>query len=98
MSKTKSTNLIKETNKLGQSIWLDSLSREMIDSGDLENLISNGISGITSNPTIFEKAISSSNLYDSQIKRLINSNYFINMSVIKTFNKLFKFIKIGNRI
>ena len=73
MSKTKSTNLIKETNKLGQSIWLDSLSREMIDSGDLENLISNGISGITSNPTIFEKAISSSNLYDSQIKRLIKN-------------------------
>ena len=50
MSKTKSSNLIKETNKLGQSIWLDSLSREMIDSGELENLISNGISGYSFRP------------------------------------------------
>jgi len=68
----KPSSLIKEINELGQSIWLDSLSREMIKSGELDNLISIGISGITSNPTIFEKAISSSNLYDSQIKQLIN--------------------------
>ena len=68
----KPSSLIKEINELGQSIWLDSLSREMIKSGELDNLISIRISGITSNPTIFEKAISSSNLYDSQIKQLIN--------------------------
>jgi len=44
----------------------------MIDSGELKDLISKGISGITSNPTIFQKAISSSDLYDSDIKHLID--------------------------
>ncbi len=72
INKKNASNLIKQINELGQSIWLDSLSREMINSGELNNLISTGISGITSNPTIFEKAISSSNSYDSQIKQLIN--------------------------
>ena len=71
-TKIYTSNFIREINNLGQSIWLDSLSRKMIDSGELKDLISKGISGITSNPTIFQKAISSSDLYDSDIKHLID--------------------------
>ena len=50
---------------LGQSIWLDNISRELLDTGKLAQLIAeDGISGVTSNPTIFEKAIGHSELYD----------------------------------
>jgi transaldolase len=50
---------------LGQSIWLDNISRELLDTGTLARLIAeDGISGVTSNPTIFEKAIGHSELYD----------------------------------
>ncbi|MBA46912.1 MAG: transaldolase [Dehalococcoidia bacterium] len=63
------TNIENLINK-DQSIWLDSISNQMIESGDLKNLISNGISGITSNPSIFEKAISSSDSYDKKILKL----------------------------
>jgi transaldolase len=50
---------------LGQSIWLDNISRELLESGKLASLIAqDGISGVTSNPTIFEKAIGHSDLYD----------------------------------
>lgn len=55
----------------GQSYWLDNLSREIITDGTLENRIKNeGLRGITSNPKIFMKAISSGHLYDDQIKKL----------------------------
>jgi transaldolase len=47
--------------ELGQSIWMDFICRKMIDSGELEHLIEeDGIRGITSNPSIFEKAIAGS--------------------------------------
>jgi transaldolase len=53
---------------LGQSIWLDNISRELLDSGTLARLIAeDGISGVTSNPTIFEKAIGHSELYDTPL-------------------------------
>ena len=52
-------------HELGQSIWLDNISRELLDTGKLAQLIADdGISGVTSNPTIFEKAIGHSELYD----------------------------------
>ena len=50
-------NIIKITKSMGQSLWLDSISREMINSGEIENLINAGISGITSNPTIFDLSL-----------------------------------------
>jgi transaldolase len=53
---------------LGQSIWLDNISRELLDTGTLARLIAeDGISGVTSNPTIFEKAIGHSELYDRSL-------------------------------
>ena len=61
---------IKKLSKSGQSIWLDSISKQMIETGDLKNLVDAGITGITSNPSIFEKAISSSDSYDKKIINL----------------------------
>jgi transaldolase/glucose-6-phosphate isomerase len=62
---------IKDLNKLGQSIWLDFIRRSLITSGELEALISRGVSGITSNPTIFEKAIAGSSDYDAALRELV---------------------------
>ena len=53
----------------GQSIWMDNLSRDLIESGELKELIgSRGIHGITSNPAIFEKAIAGNQIYDADIE------------------------------
>jgi len=58
----------------GQSYWIDNLSRHMITSGDLrERVTEQGLRGVTSNPSIFDKAITKSNDYDAQIKELIRS-------------------------
>ncbi|MGA9213508.1 transaldolase [Kaistella sp.] len=61
-------NPLNQIQKLGQSIWLDLLDREMMDSGKLQDLIDNDdLRGLTSNPSIFEKAISGSSDYDEDI-------------------------------
>jgi len=55
----------------GQAVWLDFLSRALLDKGELANLIErDGVRGVTSNPTIFEKAIGHSADYDESIRRL----------------------------
>jgi transaldolase len=54
----------------GQSPWLDTLSRDAITNGELKGLIERGVRGVTSNPSIFEKAISGSKLYDDDIAGL----------------------------
>ena len=62
-------------NKLsaqGQSVWIDSLSRQMLESGDLKRLMKeDAVVGVTTNPTIFQKAISQGDAYDDQIKELL---------------------------
>jgi transaldolase/glucose-6-phosphate isomerase len=55
----------------GQSVWLDNIRRNMFASGELERLIAAGLRGMTSNPTIFEKAIGSGNDYDDQLRSLV---------------------------
>ncbi len=61
-----------ELKDAGQSVWLDDLSRDMIRSGRLKKLIEvDGISGVTSNPTIFQKAIEGSEIYDSSIMQMV---------------------------
>jgi transaldolase len=58
---------------LGQSVWIDFLSREMIQTGGLERLMrDDAVVGVTSNPTIFQKAISEGDLYDEQIRALLD--------------------------
>ncbi len=57
----------------GQSYWLDNLTRKMIKSGELKRRVTKeGLRGNTSNPAIFNKAISSGDDYDQQIKKLVN--------------------------
>ncbi|MEO6188393.1 MAG: transaldolase [Ginsengibacter sp.] len=68
-------NKIKSLANFGQSTWLDFFDREIMDSGKLEKLISNdGVSGVTSNPSIFEKAINGSSDYDQDIAAMSQKN------------------------
>jgi transaldolase len=61
-------------HEAGVSIWLDTLSRELLESGEFAELIRDfSVTGATSNPTIFAKAITSSDLYDDQLRRLAAS-------------------------
>jgi transaldolase/glucose-6-phosphate isomerase len=62
---------LKQLASYGQSIWLDNIRRSMFASGDLQKLIDVGLRGMTSNPTIFEKAIGSGSDYDEQLRTLV---------------------------
>lgn len=57
----------------GQSVWIDNLRRSMFASGELKRRIDQGLRGMTSNPTIFEKAIGAGNDYDDQLRQLVGS-------------------------
>lgn len=62
-------NHILEIKRYGQSVWMDNLTRDLIQSGELQQLTkTRGISGITSNPAIFEKAIAGNQIYDPAIE------------------------------
>jgi transaldolase len=61
-----------ELAELGQSIWLDYISRSLIASGELQKLVDQGLRGVTSNPSIFEKAIAGSADYDEDLNRLVS--------------------------
>ena len=64
--------LLQKLREIGQSLWLDNLSRNLINSGELKRLIAeDGITGITSNPTIFQKAISGSKDYDASLRSML---------------------------
>jgi transaldolase len=64
------SNTIQKLCEQGQSIWCDNVSRRMIDSGELTRLIDLGVVGVTSNPTIFLKAITGGTDYDALIEKL----------------------------
>lgn len=68
-------NRLKELHEgAGQSVWVDYLGRDLLDSGELERLIEeDGISGVTSNPSIFRKAICGSQLYDELMKEKLDA-------------------------
>jgi transaldolase/glucose-6-phosphate isomerase len=66
---TKQTSLHK-AHELGQSIWYDNMRRTLLTSGGLAKLIAQGVRGMTSNPTIFEKAIVSTGDYEDALRKL----------------------------
>jgi transaldolase / glucose-6-phosphate isomerase len=67
----KATNPLKDLLKFGQSVWLDYIRRDLLTGGELKRLISeDGLRGMTSNPTIFEKAITGGTLYDDLLGSL----------------------------
>ena len=68
-------NPVYQIKNFGQSIWYDNIERSILTSGKLEKMVEeDGISGVTSNPTIFEKAITQSKEYDSEIEELTQKN------------------------
>ena len=70
-------NTIQKTYDLGQAIWLDDIRRAYFTSGAFQGLIDLGLKGMTSNPTIFEKAISGSADYDSALNRFIAEGFTV---------------------
>jgi transaldolase len=59
-----------ELSELGQSVWLDFIQRSLIQSGDLLDYVEQGVTGVTSNPAIFAKAITNGSEYDDQMEEL----------------------------
>ena len=70
---SKAANPLKELHEQGQSLWYDNIRRQLITSGELARLRDEGITGVTSNPTIFEKAVSGSTDYDEALVRLVRA-------------------------
>ena len=66
-------NAVQQAQALGQSIWFDSISRDLMESGELQRLVDLGITGVTSNPTIFEKAVSEGASYDEALTRHLDT-------------------------
>jgi transaldolase len=64
-------NRLKQLEDLGQSIWYDNISRSIIATGELQRMVDEGLLGVTSNPTIFDKAISGSTDYDPQLHEIL---------------------------
>ena len=64
------SNSIQDVRAIGQSIWYDNIRRGLIESGELQRLIDLGVTGLTSNPTIFQKAIAESSDYDEALETL----------------------------
>ncbi len=64
---------LKELRQAGQSLWLDNIRRQLITSGALARLRDDGLTGVTSNPTIFEKAVSGSTDYDEAMVQLVRA-------------------------
>ena len=66
-------NPVYQIKNFNQSIWYDNIQRALLTEGKLTKMINeDGVCGVTSNPTIFEKAIAGSNDYDTEIKKLVS--------------------------
>ena len=70
MASPKSTTTLHQAHEVGQSIWYDNMRRGLLRSGALRDLVEKGVRGLTSNPTIFEKAIVASTDYEEALKQL----------------------------
>ncbi len=70
---SRAANPIRELLAQGQSLWYDNIRRQLISSGELARLRDEGVRGVTSNPTIFEKAVSGSTDYDEGLVRLVRA-------------------------
>src|SRR5438128_3277131 len=68
-------NPLQQLKSLGQSVWLDYIRRDLMTSGGLQRLVEeDGVGGITSNPTLFAKALSASEGYDAAIQRILQKS------------------------
>ena len=65
-------NPLQQLGERGQSVWLDFISRELVTTDQLQQLVADSnVAGLTSNPTIFEKAIGEGGSYDEQLRELL---------------------------
>jgi transaldolase len=72
MSENGSSTPLGRLSQLGQSVWVDFISREALQSGELERMVrEDAVVGLTSNPTIFQKAIASGDSYDDQLREVL---------------------------
>src|SRR5215213_10670286 len=62
---------LEQLDEHGQSVWIDFLSRDFVEQGDLQGLIDQGVRGVTSNPTIFQSAIADGDAYDEQLREIL---------------------------
>lgn len=68
-------NPLSQLHQLGQSVWLDYIDRELLTGGTLKRLIEeDGLRGVTSNPTIFDKAIYGSDAYDEEVRAIVSES------------------------
>jgi transaldolase len=66
------TSRLHELGQRGQAVWFDTLSRDLVQSGELKKMMDeDAVTGVTSNPTIFQKALSSGDAYDEDLKTLL---------------------------
>ena len=79
---------IKQVKQLGQQIWLDNLSRSLVQSGELARFLADGVCGVTSNPAIFQKAFSGDALYIPEIEALKQQN--------KTAKEIYEILAIAD--
>lgn len=69
------TNALQKLNAAGQSVWYDNISRSMLSSGELSRMVSeDDLRGVTSNPAIFDKAMTQTSDYDASFKRILSNN------------------------
>jgi transaldolase len=66
-----------ELSRHGQSVWLDYIDRNLVSDGGLQRLVDSGVTGVTTNPSIFHKAISGSRDYDESIRELLEADHTI---------------------
>src|ERR687888_2292842 len=65
---------LQKLSALGQSVWIDYLSRDLLETGELARMMEeDAVVGVTSNPTIFQKALSQGDRYDDQLKKILES-------------------------
>src|SRR4051794_31671649 len=66
---------LEQLSDRGQSVWIDYLSRDLIESGELERMMrEDSVVGVTSNPTIFQKAMASGDAYDDQMREVLEND------------------------
>ena len=76
-------NPLLQLKNIGQSVWYDNIDRAQLASGQFKRLLDeDGVVGVTANPTIFEKSISSGHAYDEQMSQLISAG--------KTTNEIYE--------
>ena len=74
MTALESTSAMEQLWTAGQSVWLDYIRRDLLESGDMADMVARGLRGMTSNPSIFEKSIAGSDQYDGHIAELAGSS------------------------